>query len=475
MTIERNPHSSAAIDAQAQATFPPGLAGDIARFNFAHAPYPNATVAIAGALALMAALCGRFANVSGTGLNIWIGIVGGTGIGKEAAQSGIAKLTGIASQQVPCINEFIGPSSWASPEAIHKRLAGTPCVLGFIGELGMKIKIWCSPKASLIFASLVAFMLDVYGKSGDGNVLQARENSNKDNGALAVQSPALSLLGDTTPSELYGALGEREIQNGFLPRWILAFAGDQRGPANKDRLLLPPEALLASIQNLAAAALAHQRPGTVTDVGLSPEAQAIDDEIEAFTSAQINNTHAEVTRQLWSRARLNVLKVAALLAVGDWSDGSFTITGAHITWARQFVFAGILKVLAEFESGATGEMDGNQSVQEKRLIEVIKLFVEKPWGDVRCYNVREEMHAKRVIPMHYITKRLQTTAAFKNDKLGATTAIQRTIKLMLESDVLREMPTKQMLELFGSKPRAFVVSNPEVILGRSSDWLGKFY
>lgn len=268
--------------------FPPGWVGETEKYFYYNALYPNATVAIVGALALKSAICGRFVNVSGAGLNIMIAIVGGNGIGKEAASSGISRLISSAAALAPCIHEFIGPSSLASPEAAHKRLAKTPSVLIFIGELGLKLKIWCAPDAPSALAGLIAFLLDVYGKSGRGNRLGARENSDREKGAAAVESPNLVALGDTTESTLLAALNEQTIANGFAQPWVYAFAADKREPVNKARQQEPTQELSQYWANLAATSLSYQRGGTVFDIPLNPEAQAIDDEIEAFTSAKIN-------------------------------------------------------------------------------------------------------------------------------------------------------------------------------------------
>jgi hypothetical protein len=454
----------AVATAQGDLEPPPGLAGVVAQFIYSHAPYPNPMVAVCGSLALLSALFGRAFNVSGTGLNIWIAIVGGTGIGKEAAQSGIAKIVSAVAEDVPVIMEFIGASSWASPEAVHKRLAKTPSVLGFIGELGIKLKVWCSPKASLVHAGLVAFFLDVYGKSGRGNRLEARENSDREKGACAVESPSLALLGDTTETTLLPALTEELVSNGFAPRWIPAFAGDQRGPLNRERQLDPPEFLIEQIKS--AAARCAPRSAPITDVPLSVDAQAIDDEIEAFTSRNVNCSDGEIFRHLWSRARLNILKVAALIAIGDCGTGNPIIQAAHITWARRFVIAGVERILSKFERGEVGEVGGNQVRQQNEVLRIIKDYFQN-YARLERYHPYRRTHEfweKGIITFAHIHQRLANTAAFKNDPLKSLKALERTVRFLLETDVIREVPPTQMAATFGSKPRAFVMAEPDIIL-----------
>jgi len=467
---EQCPNITSASIAQDADNFPPGKVGEIARYIYAQSPYPNASIAIGAALALMSSICGRYINVSNSGLNIWIANAGGTGIGKEAAPSGISNIMSHVIKIVPNVTEFIGPSSLASPEAAHKRLARTPSVLVFIGELGIKLKIWCSPRASSVHAGLIAFFLDVFGKSGRGNMLGARENSDKEKGASLVHSPNLVLLGDTTESTLLEAMSEALIANGFLPRWIYVFAGDKRGPANKNRQLIPDDALVEWIASLAATSLSCQSSGKVYDIPLAPDAQIIDDEIEAFTSAQINNTQAEIPRQLWSRARLNVLKVAALVALGEPSP-VFEIKATHMLWAKGFVYDGVEKLLSKVVNGESGEVAGNETRQLGDLTRVIGEYLVNGFDVASIYikgdeHTLREMYRKQVFPLSYLQRRLFGLAAFKNDRIGATKSIERAINSLLLGDDIREMNCKQMVELFGCKPKAFVVANPHRFIGR---------
>lgn len=470
MNSEQRPYSAPQSSEQEQIAAPPGWIGELSKYIYNSAPYPNTNIAIAGALAFTSSLLGRIVNVSGTGCNIYAASVGGTGIGKEAAASGISRLVSSAAKTVPCIHEFIGPASLASPEAAAKRIAKTPSVLIFVGELGIKLKIWCAPNANAANAGLVAFLLDVYGKSGRGERLGARENSDKDKGAAAVESPNLALLGDTTETTLLAAVDEDNLANGLIPRFLFLFAGDRRSALNKHRLLEPPSELVEWVANTASNSLTNRRQGVAFDIGLDAEAQAIDDEIEAFATSIINGSQSEIKRNLYSRARLNILKVAALVAAGDW-NANFEIQAAHISWARQIVFSGIERLLSKTDSGEFGEVAGNQSIQERKLIDVIRFYMSNPWPEVGKYHGTEAMHARGVITQHYITKRLQTTACFAKDKGGAQASIIRTIKMLLDGDVLREMPPSQMTQDFGSHPRAFVVSNREIVFGKSEEWL----
>src|SRR6185437_14748582 len=69
--------------------WPPGLLGQIAQFIYKASDYPCYEIALAGAIGLMAGICGRTYNVSRTGLNLYVVFLAVTGTGKESASSGI--------------------------------------------------------------------------------------------------------------------------------------------------------------------------------------------------------------------------------------------------------------------------------------------------------------------------------------------------------------------------------------------------
>ena len=458
------PSSAPSIE-QEEIPLPPGLLGDVAKFIYWNAPYPNQPIAIAGAIAFLSAIFGRAFNVSRTGLNVWIAIVGETAIGKEAASSGISRLATAIAAQCPCIMDFVGPSKWASAEAMHKRLARTPSVLGFIGELGIKLKVWCSVRAAPVFAGMIAFMLDTYGKSGRGNVLQGQENSNKDNGADAVPNPNLALLGDTTQSTLNEAMDESSIANGFLPRWIFMFAGRKRGFHNKHPKTVPDSAL---IDRLAKAAAAVFNTPIVTDIELTPEAEAEADKIEALCTAKVNASHAEITRHLYSRGYVNVLKIAGICAVGEAEYSMPTINVQNIMWAKHIVFAGIEHTLAQFEAGEVANEAGDLTAEENVLIEIIAQYISKPHDE--RYHGTAEMHGDYVITKSYIQTRCNVRKPFKVHGKMKKRAIDEAIHRLIESDLIAEVKWQQMEEKYETKAKGYVVSNANFFLKRSGSF-----
>ena len=95
-------------------TRPPGLVGDIADYILNAAPRPVPHIALAGAIGLMAGVCGRAFNVSGTGLNLYVLLIAETGTGKEGIASGISSLIAAIPNGRIGNFDFLGPAEVAS-------------------------------------------------------------------------------------------------------------------------------------------------------------------------------------------------------------------------------------------------------------------------------------------------------------------------------------------------------------------------
>src|ERR1700743_1777438 len=128
------------------APWPPGLLGEIAAYIYQSAHYPCYEVALAGAIGLMAGICGRAYNVSGTGLNLYIVLLAVTGTGKESASAGITKLMSKVKKTIPQAETFLGPGDIRSEQALVKYLSDNPCFLSIYSEFGTKLKQMSSAK-----------------------------------------------------------------------------------------------------------------------------------------------------------------------------------------------------------------------------------------------------------------------------------------------------------------------------------------
>ena len=448
-------------------TLPPGLLGDIVQFIYQAAPRPVQEVALAAAIGLMSGICGRAYNISGTGLNQYVLLLAMTGAGKEAAASGINKLMNTIKMQVPTSTGFIGPSEISSGSALFKYLGNTSqSFISLLGEFGLRLQQMSSPNANGSEVSLRRMFLDLYNKSGFSEILHASVYSDKANNTSAVSSPSFSILGESTPERFYGALNEDMISEGLLPRFLLIEYKGNRPPLNEKHTdVIPSFTLVERLAALAAQCetINHSNPRRVVNVQSTPEAAKLLYDFDKYADSRINSSNKEVIRQLWNRAHIKVLKLSALIAVGENMIVP-TITAEHMEWSANLVMADIATLTERFEAGEIGS-NSFEVKQAKEILKVVSDYVKSPYEKVEKYmqNHGASLHKDKIIPYVYIQRRLIAAAAFRNDKSGATFAMKRALQNLVDSDRLKELGKVWANDKYGTSQRCFAVNDLSIL------------
>lgn len=443
-------------------TPPPGLVGRIAQFIHDAAPRPVPEIALAGAIGLMAGLAGRAYNISGTGLNQYVLLLARTGTGKEAIGGGISSLISEVKKFAPTASEFVGPSVIASPQALLKKLAKNRSFVSIIGEFGLKLQQMTGRAATAADKGVMTAMLDLFNKSGNGSIMGGMAYSDSDKDVAGIEAPAFSIIGESTPESFFAGIDETSIRSGLVPRFtVIEYKGD-RPNLNEGRINVTQAMdLVDSLSKFVGqcAMLNHQNQTIV--VQLDTEAESMFKQYNVFVDNQIRGKE-DVSREIWNRAHIKALKMAALLAVGC-NMFNPVITAELANWAINVENYNVDMLLQRFNSGEVGAgADTSESKQYKEVRRIIKEWLVLPWDKLERYKAGTiEMFNSKVVPYKYIQMRLFTLAAFRDDKRGATTAIQRTIQLMCDHGDLR-MTTNQTL--YNSGAKVLMVMNVEAFL-----------
>ena len=316
--------------------------GEIAQFIYASSPRPVPEIALAASIGLMAGICGRAYNVSGTGLNCYTILIAKTGLGKEAMASGIDKLMNAIQFSVPTSIDKIGPSEIASGQALIKHLAKHPGCVSILGEFGLRIQQMSDQHANNSERQLKKVLLDLYNKSGHGKIVRPSIYADADKNTIAIDAPSYSILAfrKYTRTFLYGALSEEMIMEGLLPRFFIVL--NMVVCATFHLIMIinavnPPMWLtdkLATLVTYGAATLEHNKKAI--NVKISDEVETIHKDFDKYCDFQINNSGNEVLRELWNRGHIKALKLSALVAVGVNTTDP-VITAPMFNWALNLV------------------------------------------------------------------------------------------------------------------------------------------
>lgn len=447
---------------------PPGIVGSIADFIYRSSPHPVKEISLGAALGLMAGICGRSYNISGTGLNQYILILAKTGTGKEAASSGIDHLVqavrnGVAGVgAVPAMGDFIGPGDIASGQALAKYLPSHPCFVSIVGEFGLVLKQLCSATASGSDVRLRKMLLALYNKSGAGETLRPTIYSDKDQTTDIVHSPSFSILGESTPDIFYQAIDESMVAQGLFPRFTCIEYTGPRVPLNENHQEHEPSPeLVQQLATLSAACLAMAQQGRVIHIAIDEEAKLLSSKFDSKCDRVINGTEIEMVRQLWTRAHMKALKLAGVLAVGI-NMFQPVVTRDVFQWAVGLVQRDIEQLMKRFETGKTG-MEINEHSQIEEIRQAIYGYMAQGWDTMpaSCQaTVTREMHNNHVITVMYLTRKMLNKRQFKLDKLGPMAAIERAIKNFVVEGALFKMDQRKSYELYKKVSVMYSITDP---------------
>lgn len=288
----------------------------IAEFIHAQAPRQNWLMAVVAALALWAGIVGRNINVSGSGLNLYLLMIAGTGRGKEGMASGISKLIEAIAKTVPPARDLL-TGRFASSQAILQHLKNHPATLSAQGEGEYLLRGLTSPKASQNDKELLRTFLDLYHKSGYGQVFTGYRKADISGSVAHIPSPNFTLLTEGTFGLIDALLEGDSIRKGLGPRCTVVISKADRPEMNHaaSSASLSPK-LLEFLAGVVAWAMSLSSPLSVVDVSYSDEAREMQEAFDRETTRLINNASNGIEAELWNRSHLKSLKLAALVASG---------------------------------------------------------------------------------------------------------------------------------------------------------------
>jgi hypothetical protein len=434
-------------------TPPPGLAGDIAEFLYSASHKPIKEVSIVGALGLMAGIAGRAFNVSSTGLNLYLLLLARTGRGKEAMAKGISKLNTRLQTVCPYIDDFEGPGDLASGQALLRAFSKSRSLstLSIFGEFGIKLKSMCEGHFAPDLM-LQKVMLDLYSKSGATDRLMPTAYSDSEKTIGILHSPAFSMIGESTPDWFYDNVDGAMISSGLLPRFAVVEYLGKRPPSNPNAASAEPSPeLINKLATLLSVVQGLLQNSKRIEIPFDSVAAKLSHDLDVRADEEINNNDAGLSAELWNRAHLKTLRVAALLAVGK-NSMSPIIDAECFTWAENFVTHGIETLKKRFDDGEVGTNTEQQQVNA--IVKFLRRFLEsKP----KSQAITIAMYQKYSLPLKYIITNMRRLKIFANDKRGPSMAIKMALQALEESGDVMRMPPLQVEKLFATTGKFYTI------------------
>jgi hypothetical protein len=447
------PQPARAVPALSQSgfTLPPGFVGELAQYIYSSSVRPVQEVALLAAIGLMAGIVGRTYNVSGTGLNQYLLLVAETGTGKEDGQKGIERLMAAVRPSVPMVDDYIGPGAFASGQALIRVLDQRPCFVSLLGEFGLTLQQLNDPRAPAAVVMLKRVLLDLYAKSGWNNMLRSTAYSDTDKNTKTIHAPNVSFVGDTTPETFYDSLSNADIADGLIPRLQIVEYRGSRPRRNRNAGHAPDAALAAKLGDLVALALTMANNNACAGVQIAPEALTLLDAFDEQCDDHMRAAFSTGEKQLWNRAHLKALKLAGLLAVGV-NPHAPNVTPELAQWAIEFTSRGTDAVLSRFERGDVGNGDAKQMSELRRIVGD---YFQYDAATLKKYKAKPEHQKGGVVSYSYLIVRATQLACFYKDRRGAAGALKATLDVLVQSEVLQQVPPLQAKQKFGASAALF--------------------
>lgn len=442
-------------------TFPDGLVGEIAQYIYDSSPRPVGVISLAAAIGLMAGICGSAFNVSNTGLNMYIVVLAETGVGKEALQGGISRLMDNVCATVPSAKMFIGAGEFASSQGVMTYLQKTSKnFVSVIGECGMWLRTISHPNAHERHNSLRRLLLDLYGKSGQRGMLHPIAYADAAKNEQAIRQPAVSLLGESTQKKFFENVDETLIAEGFVPRWMILEYEGIRVRGNRNHANVYPSGLLMdALTNLCTYSIQMIESLQSYHMPFTEEAAELEIQFDYFCDDQVNATGEDALRNLWSRAHMKALKLAAIIAVGR--NLSKPIIDAYCwNYAVNLVLRDTYRMCRRYNNGdLASRVEASNSEQTNAIITAIRQYNKMESTTLRSYGVTDVMRNSFAVPYVYFQRKLAKKACFVKDRRGSAIAIQKALDECAATGLLVTVPQTQASQQFMTSGKLWVVSD----------------
>jgi hypothetical protein len=344
----------------AKIPLPPGLMGQLVHSAYQMQRFQYEEVALVSALGLVSGICGRKFNVSDTGLNIYLTLIMGTGMGKDAISEFIEyALTNLSFDsvgQTPL--SFLGAGRFTGPKAVIKSLKNARSQVCVFTEAGLLLGSKAGDQTGLTRA-----LLSLYSCSGNGRITKREVFSNDDDIVEQLSSPALSIVNEATPETLLIAFKRgNSIEVGDLPRQsIFRIHRDKPYPNKKPRKHINEECeeRLKHLITLCSDIQADNRP-EVIDIDYGDLEDEIWEHSKHWVDIENKYKHSDsIKSNMATRMHLKALKFAGISSVFNNDDG--VLHREEWEWAKALVqyefdglvnfFAGSGSVINEVEAG----------------------------------------------------------------------------------------------------------------------------
>ena len=405
-----------------QIPFPHGMAGIMCNYLMDIAPHKLPEAALVGTLATLSAICGRQFQHNGAGLNNYYVVVAPSATGKETARRGVGRFA--AATAVVGGDKFFNFDTMASKQAYLAQFAAseTLSTLVFVPEFS-KYVACMTQKQNNTMQQIYSFWLEIFPRSAKGDINGGNRRANAEESTQQSESPALTLMCDTTGDDYYEQITEQMQRDGFMSRFVNVecYNPMKKLSDTECHKVIMPVQLASDLRDLTAYVLKLKKDGNFIDVHIEPTIRQHIRAFERYTLSMVNKTRDERYRQPYNRCFLKIMTIASLLAV---TRNKFDpiISMEDFEWSKSLIMRDVYNITRKLDNGTFGTSDDNNEKIVKHEIRRILHKKSRTEGENKKYG---ELLNKGIIPRSAITAKVTQYSNFGRQNMTASDTLDR--------------------------------------------------
>lgn len=327
----------------------PGVLQEVVDYYNATAMKPQPQFAVQAALAFGSVVLGRNWSTDQSNFpSLYLLNLAPTSGGKEHVKRVIEALLGEAG-----LDTLIGPKTYSSEAGVLSTLMMKPRHISITDEFGRYLSS-ARGAGNANKLDMQSAMMEVFGRLdgvyyGIGYSTRGMTKEQIDAQAnMKVERPALTLVGMTTPTTFYDALGQQDVMDGFLNRFLIVESPLGRQEERfRSKVRVPTRVVKwAREQAWESGAEGDDMDSlrAMVEPSFAPEPKVIPfskacmpilKEMSERVHREMDLLDEHGMAELYGRTREIAMRVSLIVAV---SDGSDRVERKHLEWARDYVF-----------------------------------------------------------------------------------------------------------------------------------------
>lgn len=275
---------------------------------------------------------------------LYLMCIGPSGCGKDNVKHALQMCLTEAG-----FGHLLNGSGYTSDGAVYSALLAKPTHLAIIDEIGLMLE-GAKSKGNHVGASAVRTLMEAFSCCHNQllpktySTMTLRADVKKELTQRIIFNPALSIIGLTTGRQFFGALSTKELENGFLNRWLIVETDHEWGfdqvPSMEERSPQAVRDWIRLVREEKGDSVALNNAEFSANPWVLPigrEAMELFEKFKLELREVRTGMGEENYAELWSRANELAMKVALIVAVSDGERIGGQVRAQHAAWSIHYV------------------------------------------------------------------------------------------------------------------------------------------